>query len=283
MRHRGLRLPEGWKLLQSEGVDNFPEEEVVYMPGGMKRTLVQLLETKGQGLSGKPASEWTRHLESLHRQEAESGVILSGSPAMGNAGDRLESMVGTRPDCGLEQYETVDTEEALLRLFGGNMMLLRRRLENSPMILSYENGVIQKLWIPQVQDALMERMAMHKIRRLWNVPMTIPYHMPLDVKGCMADGDGNPLCRPAFLAVDLASGGPDAASRWEQLRFLADTGFTTVDYALLAADIPLFALREILEQYRTGVFAPPAEWLIFEFNHLTDAPSAGVAFHLAKR
>ena len=234
------------------------------MPGNMRHTLMKLLEVQA---------------EELRQMEEESGITLSGSPHIEGAGDKLENLVCIQSEGQTPEYAVIDTEAELLRLIGGRMMILRRRLDGFPLTLSYENGALQKLILPRSQDTL----PIHRIRTLWNVPMVIPYHMPLDVKGIVTDSGKEHPCRTTLLAFDMTGEGHTAVSRWEQFRFLAGIGFTTVDYALLAPDMPPSALWEVLERYRTGAYSPPTDRFIFEYNDLTDTPPKGMEFHITSR
>lgn len=168
--------------------------------------------------------------------------------------------------------------EKLFSLIGGRSVLFHRQLEGLPLILNYENGTLERMEVYCPQNTLPKQSTVYRIRQLWNVPMTIPYRESLKVGGCVVLSGRWKSHQTTLLAQILASKVPDVASRWEQFRFLATNGFTTVDYALLAADAPMSALQAILKQYRSGVFSPPTNRFIFEYNDLVNTPGLKFCF-----
>ena len=127
-------------------------------------------------------------------------------------------------------------------------------------------------------DGLKGEDVTHTVRVMGNVPLTIPCTDPLEVRGegvvswqnfrALNETLEDPYSHPRnlaagsirkldanesrkrwveFLAFDLISDSLGGATKWEQLRFMAQMGFTTVGYSILAANAPLEALAARME------------------------------------
>lgn len=141
-----------------------------------------------------------------------------------------------------------------------------------------------------------------------NVPLTIPCAEPLEVRGeCVIswqkfkelnelepsahprnlaagsvrklDAEESRKRRLEFLAFDLISEDLGGSTKWENLRFLFQMGFTTVDYSILAGNAPLDAMA----LYNPEEYAFPVDGLIFEFDDLAYARSLGATGHHKNR
>ena len=85
------------------------------------------------------------------------------------------------------------------------------------------------------------------------------------------------------MAFDLISDNLSGSTKWETLRFLAQMGFTTVGYSILAAGASEEAIRQAMDCYKPKEYAYPTDGLIFEFNDLDYGRSLGATGHHENR
>lgn len=147
-----------------------------------------------------------------------------------------------------------------------------------------------------------------------NVPLTIPCTEPLEVRGegvvswqnfkelnesleepyshprNLAAGSIRKLDareskkrRLEFLAFDLISDHLGGTTKWENLRFMAQMGFTTVGYSVLAENVSQDALEKAIAFYRPEEYAFPVDGLIFEYDDLAYGRSLGATGHHENR
>ena len=86
-----------------------------------------------------------------------------------------------------------------------------------------------------------------------------------------------------FLAFDLISENLGGTTKWENLRFLAQMGFTTVGYSVLAANASQEAVEQAIALYRPEEYAFPVDGLIFEYDDLAYGRSLGATGHHENR
>lgn len=89
--------------------------------------------------------------------------------------------------------------------------------------------------------------------------------------------------RLEFLAFDLINNNLGGSTKWENLRFLAQMGFTTVGHSVLAADASQDAVEQAIALYRPEEYAFPVDGLIFEYDDLAYGRSLGATGHHENR
>ncbi|WP_304634917.1 hypothetical protein [uncultured Oscillibacter sp.] len=209
--------------------------------------------------------EYDRLYSELEQLEQETGIVLASSPTQRVSGEVLESLTAvTHTKPMLSADKTKSTNE-IFKFIGGRKMVISWKLDGLTLVLRYEGGkLVQAI---TRGDGLKGEDVTHTVRVMGNVPLTIPCAEPLEVRGegviswqnfndlneTLAEPYSHPRNLAAgsirkldakeskkrrleFLAFDLISEDLGGNTKWENLRFLSQMGFTTVGYSVLAAD-----------------------------------------------
>lgn len=256
--------------------------------------------------------EYDALYEELARLEKETGVILSGSPTQRVSGEVLEGLAAvthTKPMLSAGKTKSVDE---LFKFIGGRKVVLSWKLDGLTLVLRYEGGkLVQAI---TRGDGLKGEDVTHTVQVMGNVPLIIPCTEPLEVRGegviswqnfkelneSLAEPYSHPRNLAAgsirkldagesrkrrleFLAFDLISDKLGGATKWEQMRFMAQMGFTVVGHSVLATGASKEALAQAIAWYRPEEFAYPVDGLIFEYDDLAYGRSLGATGHHENR
>lgn len=256
--------------------------------------------------------EYDRLYDELVRLEKESGIVLAASPTQrvpGEVLDSLATVTHTKPMLSAGKTKAINE---IFKFIGGRKVILRWKLDGLTLVLRYKEGkLVQAI---TRGDGLKGEDVTHTVRVMGNVPLTIPCTDPLEVRGegvvswqnfralnetledpyshprnlaagsiRKLDANESRKRRVEFLAFDLISDSLGGATKWEQLRFMAQMGFTTVGYSILAANAPLEALEQAVAWYRPEEYAYPVDGLIFEYDDLDYGRSLGATGHHENR
>lgn len=256
--------------------------------------------------------EYDRLYGELEQLEKETGIVLASSPTQRVSGEVLESLTAvTHTKPMLSADKTKSTNE-IFKFIGGRKMVISWKLDGLTLVLRYESGkLVQAI---TRGDGLKGEDVTHTVRVMGNVPLTIPCAEPLEVRGegviswqnfndlneTLAEPYSHPRNLAAgsirkldakeskkrrleFLAFDLISEDLGGNTKWENLRFLSQMGFTTVGYSVLAADASQDAVEQAIALYRPEEYAFPVDGLIFEYDDLTYGRSLGATGHHENR
>lgn len=250
--------------------------------------------------------------EELAGLEKETGITLSSSPTQKVPGAVLKGLTAvrhTRPMLSADKCKSVPD---IHRFLAGHRAILSWKLDGLTLVLRYEQGkLVQAI---TRGDGLEGEDVTHTVRVMRNVPLTIPCKEPLEVRGegviswqtfnafneTLDDEYANPRNLAAgsvrkldaeesrkrgvvFMAFDLISSHLGGSTKWENLRFLAQMGFTTVNYSILAAGASEEAIQQAMDQYQPKEYAYPTDGLIFEFDDLAYGRSQGATGHHENR
>lgn len=256
--------------------------------------------------------EYDRLYDELVRLEKESGIVLAASPTQrvpGEVLDSLATVTHTKPMLSASKTKAINE---IFKFIGGRKVILSWKLDGLTLVLRYKEGkLVQAI---TRGDGLKGEDVTHTVRVMGNVPLTIPCTDPLEVRGegvvswqnfrALNETLEDPYSHPRnlaagsirkldanesrkrwveFLAFDLISDSLGGATKWEQLRFMAQMGFTTVGYSILAANAPLEALEQAVAWYRPEEYAYPVDGLIFEYDDLDYGRSLGATGHHENR
>ena len=256
--------------------------------------------------------EYDRLYDELVRLEKESGIVLAASPTQrvpGEVLDSLATVTHTKPMLSAGKTKAINE---IFKFIGGRKVILSWKLDGLTLVLRYKEGkLVQAI---TRGDGLKGEDVTHTVRVMGNVPLTIPCTDPLEVRGegvvswqnfralnetledpyshprnlaagsiRKLDANESRKRRVEFLAFDLISDSLGGATKWEQLRFMAQMGFTTVGYSILAANAPLEALEQAVAWYRPEEYAYPVDGLIFEYDDLDYGRSFGATGHHENR
>lgn len=250
--------------------------------------------------------DYDRLYDELQTLEQETGITLSGSPTQKVSGEVLESLQEVRHTRPMLSAGKIKSVEELHKFIGGRMMVISWKMDGLTLVLRYEDGALKQA-ITRGREGIVGEDVTHTVKVIGNVPLTIPYQKPLEVRG---EGvlsweafnrlnetlDDEPYSHPRnlaggsmrkldaeesrkrgvdFFAFDLISDGLGITSKWEQLRFLSSLGFDTVGYSLLAAGASLESLQKAIDSYQPKEYSYPVDGLIFEFDDLVYGRSLG--------
>lgn len=250
--------------------------------------------------------------EELVSLEKETGITLSSSPTQRVSGEVLESLTAvrhTRPMLSAAKRKTVDD---IYRFLNGQKAIMSWKLDGLTLVLRYEQGKLAQAITRG--DGHKGEDVTHTVRVMRNVPLSIPCLEPLEVRGegvvswqdfndlnetldetyshprNLAAGSTRKLDAEesrkrnlSFMAFDLISEHLGVETKWEQLHFMAQMGFTTVGYSVLAAGISEDAIQRTMDQYKPKEYPYPVDGLIFEFDDLAYGRSLGATGHHENR
>ena len=282
----------------------------------MKSLIVQLREADvayyGKDNPIMADLEYDRLYNELVQLERDTGIILASSPTQRVSGEVLESLAAvshTKPMLSADKTKSTDE---IFRFVGGRKVVISWKLDGLTLVLRYEGGkLVQAI---TRGDGLKGEDVTHTVRVMENVPLTIPCTEPLEVRGegvvswqnfkelnesleepyshprNLAAGSIRKLDareskkrRLEFLAFDLISDHLGGTTKWENLRFMAQMGFTTVGYSVLAENADRDSLEKAITVYRPEEYAFPVDGLIFEFDDLAYGRSLGATGHHENR
>lgn len=282
----------------------------------MKTLIAQLLKANaayyGEDDPIMTDLEYDRLYGELEHLEQETGIVLASSPTQRVSGEVLESLTAvahTKPM--LSAGKTKSTSE-IFKFISGRKVVISWKLDGLTLVLRYEGGKLAKAITRG--DGLKGEDVTHTVRVMGNVPLTIPCTEPVEVRGegviswenfqelnetlgetysCprnlaagsirKLDAKESKKRRVEFLAFDLISDHLGGNTKWENLRFMAQMGFTTVGYSILAENASQDAVEQAIALYRPEEYAFPVDGLIFEYDDLAYGQSLGATGHHENR
>ena len=281
------------------------------------KSLIAQLRKADAAYYGKDAPimtdlEYDKLYNELVQLEQDTGIILASSPTQRVSGEVLESLTAvphTRPMLSADKTKSSDE---IFKFIGGRKVVISWKLDGLTLVLRYEGGkLVQAI---TRGDGLKGEDVTHTVRVMGNVPLTIPCTESLEVRGegvvswqnfkelnesleepyshprnlaagsiRKLDAGESKRRRLDFLAFDLISDHLGGTTKWENLRFMAQMGFTTVGYSVLAENASQDALEKAIAFYRPEEYAFPVDGLIFEYDDLAYGRSLGATGHHENR
>ena len=257
--------------------------------------------------------EYDRLYDELAQLEQKTGIILASSPTQHVSGAVLESLttvLHTKPMLSADKTKSTDE---IFKFIGGRRVVISWKLDGLTLVLRYEGGKLVQA-ITRGDDGIKGEDVTHTVRVMGNVPLTIPCTDPLEIRGegaiswknfnelneSLDESFSNPRNLAAgsirkldakesrkrhveFLAFDLISDHLGGTTKWENLRFMAQMGFTTVGYSILAENASQDAVEQAIALYRPEEYAFPVDGLIFEYDDLAYGRSLGATGHHENR
>ncbi len=281
------------------------------------KSLIAQLRKADAAYYGKDAPimtdlEYDKLYNELVQLEQDTGIILASSPTQRVSGEVLESLTAvphTRPMLSADKTKSSDE---IFKFIGGRKVVISWKLDGLTLVLRYEGGkLVQAI---TRGDGLKGEDVTHTVRVMGNVPLTIPCTESLEVRGegvvswqnfkelnesleepyshprnlaagsiRKLDAGESKRRRLDFLAFDLISDHLGGTTKWENLRFMAQMGFTTVGYSILAEKASQDALEKAIAVYRPENYAFPVDGLIFEYDDLAYGRFLGATGHHENR
>ena len=260
--------------------------------------------------------EYDKLYDKLAAFEKETGIIFSDSPTQKVQGfvlDSLEKVEFTEPMLSADKTKmTTD----LVKFAAKRDVLMSYKLDGLTIVLKYEDGVLKQA-ITRGSGTIGEDVT-EQIKRISNVPLTIPYTGSLMLRGeCVLSWDtfekvkeklieeGKPCGHPrniasgsirqldlnkvirelVFVGFAIVESGTDAdfSSKIESLKFLQKQGFFTVlnlEYNLItAASDQAKEIENTMSVMTPKVCEFPVDGLIVEYDDLKYGKSLGATGH----
>jgi len=250
-------------------------------------------------------AEYDRLYDELVALEEETGIVLSSSPTINVGYEVVSSLPKERHPSPMLSLDKTKDREALSAWLNDQKGLLSWKLDGLTIVLTYEDGRLTRAVTRG--DGTIGEVITGNAKVFDNVPLTIPWKEPIVVRGEAVisypdfekinetiEEDAakykNPrnLCSGTvrqlnseitarrhvrFFAFALASGGPEAALRSEQMSWLTGQGFETVDYISVDAGTVADGVAEFAE--RIGDFEIPSDGLVLIYDDIQYGRSLG--------
>lgn len=256
--------------------------------------------------------EYDRLYARLVQLERDTGITLASSPTQRVSGEVLEGLTAVSHTKPMLSADKTKSTGEIFKFIGGRKVIVSWKLDGLTLVLRYEGGkLVQAI---TRGDGLKGEDVTHTVRVMGNVPLTIPCTEPLEVRGEgvvswqsfreLNESLDEPYSHPRnlaagsirkldanesrkrcleFLAFDLISDHLGGTTKWENLRFMAQMGFTTVGYSILAENASQDHLEKAVAAYCPEEYAFPVDGLIFEYDDLAYGRSLGATGHHENR
>ena len=275
------------------------------------RELVVLLNRASEAYYAKDEEiisnfEYDRLYDELTGLEAELGVTLADSPTVQVGYEAVEELPKERHETPMLSLAKTKSREELRDWLNGREALLSWKLDGLTIVLTYENGALQKA-VTRGNGEVGEVIT-NNARVFRNIPLTIPYQGELILRGEavitysgfekinreIEDAEAkykNPrnLCSGSvrqldnritaqrgvsFYAFSLVRAEADFHnSRSEQFAFLKELGFDVVEYRLVNPDNILDNISYFEEKIQT--YDVPSDGLVLTYEDMAYGASLG--------
>lgn len=250
--------------------------------------------------------EYDRLYDELTGLEAELGVTLADSPTVQVGYEAVEELPKERHETPMLSLAKTKSREELRDWLNGREALLSWKLDGLTIVLTYENGALQKA-VTRGNGEVGEVIT-NNARVFRNIPLTIPYQGELILRGEavitysgfekinreIEDAEAkykNPrnLCSGSvrqldnritaqrgvsFYAFSLVRAEADFHnSRSEQFAFLKELGFDVVEYRLVNPDNILDNISYFEEKIQT--YDVPSDGLVLTYEDMAYGASLG--------
>ncbi len=233
--------------------------------------------------------------------EEETGIVLAGSPTVKVGYEIVSSLPKERHPSPMLSLDKTKDVQALKNWLGDRTGLLSWKLDGLTVVLTYEGGVLTKAVTRG--DGVTGEVITANARVFENIPVKIPEQKETIIRGeaviSYSDFDKineaatykNPrnLCSGSvrqlnneitarrhvkFFAFSLAQGGPAVQDyRHEQMAWLAEQGFETVENVSVTADTIEHAVKEYDQKIQT--YDIPSDGLVLIYDDLAYGRSLG--------
>ena len=261
--------------------------------------------------------EYDALFDKLQELERKTGIVLSGSPTQKASGEVLESLAQirhTRPMLSAQKTKSMDE---IIRFIGGRAAVVSWKLDGLTLVLRYDNGKLIQALTRGGEGGMIGEDVTHTAKVMLNVPMSIPYSDPFEVRGegviswsnferinsRLEEGE-TPYTHPrslaaggvrrldakktreqylAFLAFDLVSDDAKYASKSAQMELLAQNGFAVVPHHIIGEQSGADDVKAALNAMDPKAFPYPTDGLIIEYDDTAYGKSLGATGHHENR
>ena len=169
--------------------------------------------------------EYDRLYDELVRLEKETGVTLSGSPTVSVGYEAVEELPKERHESPMLSLDKTKDREALRDWLNGKSGLLSWKLDGLTVVLTYENGTLQKA-VTRGNGEVGEVITPNA-KVFTNVPMSIPFPGKLILRGEAV------ISYPDFEIIN--AGIPDEGAKYKNPRNLCSGSVRQLDSSVTAS------------------------------------------------
>lgn len=256
--------------------------------------------------------EWDRLYDELVKLEKETGFVLANSPSVKIGYKVLEGMEKVKHEYKLASLEKcksteIDILKRFIRLSDVVMML---KLDGLTLDLIYENGEL--ISGATRGDGKEGELVTNNAKTFVNIPKKIPYkgrvhitgegiitydtfnkivssYNPEDVKkpkhprnlasGSLKQLDSSVCASRNMKFFGYIVKGIEFKTKIEQLEFIEQQGFDTVDYTLIKSTESMDKVQELIEKYKQEAERKliPIDGMVFMYNDIEFGKSLGEA------
>ena len=259
--------------------------------------------------------EYDELFDKLTTLEAETGIILSGSPTQKVSGEILEELTPVRHTKPMLSAKKTKANSDIVKFVDGKAVIISWKLDGLTLVLRYEYGRLVQA-ITRGVDGMIGEDVTHTVKTMKNVPLIVPRTEPFEVRGegvsswsnfervnQNIDVDDEPYTHPRglaagnirrldagkcknkeleFFAFELIEGDADF-NKQDQLEMLAENGFDTAPYLLLPASSSIQQIEAAINSFDPKVFDYPVDGRIIEYDDVTFGKSLGATGHHENR
>ena len=251
--------------------------------------------------------------DELLKLEAETGLVISGSPTQKVSGEVLEELtpvLHTKPMLSAKKTKSI---EELMRFAGGRSVLVSWKLDGLTIVLRYENGELKQA-ITRGREGIIGEDVTHTVRTYLNVPLTIPIQDAIEIRGegviswkhfDLINSDlEEPYSHPRnlaagstrkldanesrkrlleFFAFDLVSDHLERQSKLAQMQLMQNAGFSVVPFTYVDSAGGEELLRKTIDSFKPEHYGYPVDGLIVEYEDRAYGASLGATGHHENR
>ena len=257
--------------------------------------------------------EYDQLTDELLKLEAETGLVISGSPTQKVSGEVLEELTSVRHTKPMLSAKKTKSIEELVRFAGGRSVLVSWKLDGLTIVLRYENGELKQA-ITRGREGTVGEDVTHTVRTYLNVPLTIPIRDSIEVRGegviswkhfnlinsDLEDTYSHPRNLAAgstrkldanesrkrlleFFAFDLVSDHLERPSKLAQMQLMQNAGFSVVPFTYVDSTGGEELLRKTIDSYKPEHYGYPVDGLIVEYDDRAYGASLGATGHHENR
>lgn len=257
--------------------------------------------------------EYDQLTDELLKLEAETGLVISGSPTQKASGEVLEELTSVRHTKPMLSAKKTKSIEELVRFAGGRSVLVSWKLDGLTIVLRYENGELKQA-ITRGREGIIGEDVTHTVRTYLNVPLTIPIRDSIEVRGegviswrhfnlinsNLEDTYSHPRNLAAgstrkldanesrkrlleFFAFDLVSDHLERPSKLAQMQLMQNAGFSVVPFTYVDSTGGEELLRKTVDSYKPEHYGYPVDGLIVEYDDRAYGASLGATGHHENR
>ena len=250
----------------------------------------------------------------LSELERSTGIVLSGSPTQKASGEVLESLIQVRHSKAMLSAQKTKSTDEVVKFISGRQAVVSWKLDGLTLVLRYEGGRLTQALTRGGDGGMTGEDVTHSVKAMVNVPLTILYGDPLEVRGegvvswenferinqesdetyshprnlaagaiRRLDSSKTKAQLLEFFAFDLITETGESGSKAGQLEFLARNGFSVIYHVSIGESAEEAHIKSILSSFDPKAYEYPVDGLIIEYDDLTYGQSLGATGHHENR